>query len=314
MDNNQLVQRQQDLAGTLKLQSKSLIIMFYVLTLLTSVAAILCIVSSVQLNSDYYIQPIQVIIIISSCAIFLGVVASFFFMFKLNDHSNKLILTGFLVYLCITIVYSLAAVSIIVSIPYQYCSYFITHSGYYDGVFIVTSLEISSNYPTCSQINSKQGDQAEIILGYAKLVLIKACGSTNSSCLDFSSLKVTSWSNEFGTQLSGCIIGGIVSFLYLIVVIKLRSRIRNLRYAQSQNLALLNAQIQNQPYAQQYYVINSQVPNQYAQNYAQQPQQLQGQYQPLNPNYPPVQQNQNFYQNQQIYQQQPIIQQNPQNY
>ncbi|KAL4434864.1 hypothetical protein ABPG74_021203 [Tetrahymena malaccensis] len=321
MDNNQLVQRQFDLQSTFKQQSKSLIIMFHVLTLILFVAAILSVVSSGQLNSDYYFQPIQIMIIISSCAVFLGIAASIFFLFKLNEHSNKLAIAGFLIFLCVTIIYSLAAVSIIVSIPYQYCSYFISHSGYYDGAYIVTSLEISSSYPTCSQINSKSGDQADIILGYAKLVLVKACGSTNSSCLDFSSLKVTSWSNEFGTQLAGCILGGIASFLYLIIVIKMRSRIRTLKSTQASNLALLNAQIQNQPNNQQYYVINSQPPLQYPQNFAQQPQQFQGQYQPINPNYPPVQQNyipvqqnQNFYQNQQIYQQQPIIQQNPQNY
>ncbi|KAL4465326.1 hypothetical protein ABPG72_017080 [Tetrahymena utriculariae] len=218
MDNQLLITQPEDFKTQFRQTHKNVLNFFYAFSGFLCVLGVLFAFSSFMLYQKEYHKSLQITIIVISCIMIAFVIVTIYLVCNMNGSSSSFTFISLLIFLIIGLICIIAILSQFFRIVDTYCNYNITHSGFYDGSYIIDQFQIY-NYSICSSIS--HSDQTSYVYNLVLTYLEDNCGGV-SSCIDLSSLHIYYMYSEASFQLAALIIGGILDILYIAVILKIR--------------------------------------------------------------------------------------------
>ncbi|EAR82311.2 transmembrane protein, putative (macronuclear) [Tetrahymena thermophila SB210] len=157
-------------------------------------------------------------------------------------------------------IFLFALLSQFLRILQTFCNYNVTHSGQYSGSEIISVLQIH-NSSICSSIS--HSDETSVVYNLALKYLQDQC-KDDSSCINLPSLHVYYIYSEASLQLAALIIAGILEFLYIVIIIKIKGIVKQTNQKIINNAFIKKMQVaqtlnQNQNVSNQPIQVSSQI-------------------------------------------------------
>ncbi|KAL4449137.1 hypothetical protein ABPG74_021129, partial [Tetrahymena malaccensis] len=203
--------------------TKTLIKLYYLLTLFFLSYAITAIISSKNLRNKYsYIEDAQLsIIVFASISILFEALT--IYLLKTKQFTRLLFFILLVIKVIIQAPLIIQLVSFLLGCFDQYCGQLIRHDGYVSPWFIIYNLK--KYYPSCSQMQSN-GDLVDQMIFYSVKAIIKECEyqQNQQSCYQFGTLQIDNWNDMFVLQIVSFCLGQvwILCAAVLIFLLKIK--------------------------------------------------------------------------------------------